>query len=226
MRLFLICFLICHSAKSIAQTPEKVLQQLLEPFLQSHQLYYENVMFYFEEGSKLPADSLRGIFHRNNGMEYMQLGDIEVLETGALTITVDHEEQIVAVRKITQTSSIDEIFDVGQLKSLVETRKMSVQFGQNKSNASMLILRDLTKPDEQMSIRYDPQTWVMREVIIKTTDPFVDPFASQVGNVTIVIRFESFTNVSKPFKYKTEQYVQKKGNAFVGSGKCKGYTVL
>ncbi len=226
MRIVLINFMLFTFTLVTAQTAEQDLSKVLEPLLKGKHIYYENIYYYYEEGEKTPSDTLVGIFHRNGVQEYIKMGNVEILETGKLTVMADHEDRLVSVRQSAQSVSLNKMFDAKQLQSLVETKQMHVKYATGKEKNTALLVTDPDKPKEKMTIVYDPKTWAVEELTIVSRDIFTEPFETDVRYVTIVVKYKHFTTMLRPFGHSIGQYVQKKGDRYITTGKCKGYSVL
>lgn len=226
MRIILLSVLFANLSLLAAQTAEQDLQKVLDPLIKAKHIYYENMYYYYEEGEKTPSDTLIGIFHRDGVQEYVKMGDVEILETGKLTVMADHEDHVVSVRQSPQSVSLDNLIDAQKVKSLVETKQMRVQYASGKGTNTTLLVTDPDRPKEKMTIGYDPQTWVIREITFFVKDPFAAPYETNVGYITIVVKYQHFTTVSRQFDHSLGQYVQKKGNHYMTTGKCKGYSIL
>jgi hypothetical protein len=210
-----------------AQTPEQDLSTLLEPLLHAKHIYYENTYYYYEEGASIPSDTFSAIFHRSGAREYVQLGNMEILETGNLTVVADHEERVVGIQKPVKSETINKLFDPRQLEVLVETRRVHLQYGAANDGNAVLLITDPDRPKEKMTIRYDPMARLIREVVLVVQDPYADPFGDEPpGQATIVARFARYTTAPQPFRHNLSEYIQKKGDRYIAVGKCKGYSVL
>jgi hypothetical protein len=209
-----------------AQTAEQDLQKVLEPLLNARDLYFENQYLYYDEGHKTPSDTLDGVFQRNGAQEYARMGQLEVLDTGALTVTADHEDKVVSAQNSAAGRSLNELVNAEQLKGLLETREAKLQYAPGRGGWKAVSLTDPESPDDKMIIYFDPVNWTIKEASVTTDDPFADPYNGKVGKVTITVRYLNYTTAPKTFPYKVEQYVRKVGKQYVATGKCKGYRVI
>lgn len=211
---------------SWSQTAEQELYKVLDQLINTRQLYFENQYLYYEKGSKMPSDTLDGVFQRNGSSQFIQMGQLEVLEMGPLVVSADHEDRVVAAQSAEGQGNLNELVDAEKLKGLLDTREAKVQYVVGKGDPKAIAIIDPERPDDSLIIVYDPTGWVIKEATITTDDPFADPYIENVEKVTIVVRYLNFTTAPRAFPYKIEQYVRKEGSRFVGSGKCKGYRVI
>ncbi len=208
-----------------AQTAEQDLQKVLNPLANAKQLYFENQYSFYDEGSKVPSDTLSGVFHRNGTQQYVRMGQLEVLEIGNFSVSADHEGRIVSTQNET-SGSLNELIDVEKLQGLLETREAKVEYVPGWGSLKAVSLIDPEKPDDKVIIQYDGVSWIIKEASITTDDPFANPYIEKVGKVTIVVRYLNYTTDPKSFPYKMEQYVRKEGKSYIAVGRCKGYRII
>ncbi len=227
MRLLAILFWLCWICiPLLAQTAEQDLQKVLEPLLNSKQLYFENRYFYYEEGEKTPSDTLEGVFHRNGAQQFVRMGQLEVFEAGTLVITADHEDRVVTAQNVTPNGPLNELLDAEKLKSLLESREAKVQYVSGEGALRAVAVIDPEKPDDKVVIQFDPLTWTIKKASVTTDDPFAGPLEEKVKKVTIVVQYLNYSTAPKIFPYKVEQYVKKEGKRYIAAGTCRGYRVI
>jgi hypothetical protein len=227
MRLPFVWLCLWHACTLLpAQTPELDLQKVLNPLINAKYLYFENQYLYFEAGNPVPVETEEGVFHRNGAQQFVRMGQTEVLKSGSLTVSVDHEDRMVSAQVETIPGSLNELIDADKIKGLIQSRTAKTMYVPGQGSWKAISIIDPDKPEDQLIVQYDPSGWIIKEVAITTKDPDANPWDAKIKNVTIVVRYLNYSTFPKFFPYKVESYVRKEKERYVATGKCKGYDVL
>ncbi len=207
-----------------AQEPIETLKSILTSFTQPGDLYYEMQLYYYEPGQVTPADSLRGLYHRRGQSEFLQLGPVEALLQSGLYVSADHEEQLLSVLRPGK-GKLHQPFDPAQLDALVNAGMLRVENAFAPPPLKALQVRD---PDDVYDYRivYDPLRNTVKAIDIK--GPGVDQSEGHENEIVhVTIEYTRFgPEKLRPFPYRTQQYLAKKGKTFTPAGKCKGYRLI
>ena len=223
---FISLGLCCLCAVLQAQTAPLDLQKILDPFTTAKYLYFENQYLYFEEGNPTPIQTEEGVFIRNGEKEYARMGALEVLKTERLMVAADHEDRLVSAQIKTTPVSMNDLIDTERIKELLQSRLGKIQYVFGKTPWSAISLTDPERPQETIVVHYDPAGWIIKEISITAKDPDTNPWDKMVKYATVVIRYSHYSTFPRPFPYKTDDYIKKKGKQFKATGKCKGYHVM
>lgn len=224
----LIFLLLWHSIVGCivhAQTATEDAQRVLGPLVSASHLYYENRYLYFEEGIKIPTDTLNGIFQRDGDRKYMRMGNLEVLALDDMVVTADHEDKVVSAQPVKPVQSLDNLIDAKKLQGLITKREITAQYATGRGGWKAVSLIDPERRDDKMIIYYDPSTWIIQEARITMNDPYASDLGKP-GKVTIQVEYLKYSTAQKAFSHKLENYVRKSGKNYVATGKCRGYRII
>lgn len=210
----------------IAQSAEEKAKKILSVFETKENLYLAANISLYQTGDKTPRDTLSFVFQRSKKQEYFRLGDLEFLNVGSKVLVADHDEKMVSVAEQRTPASMDNFFNPSEVAALVKADKTIITEEPTGDEMGGLKVSSGDSPLQWVFIKYDKNTYRLREIQVTGPDPVPDDPEKDPPIITLIAYYHTIESRPKPFSYALSNYVVQKNGHYIGTGKCRGYEVL
>ena len=210
----------------VGQSAEEKAKKVLSVFENKDHLFLAAKILLYEKGDKTPRDTLSFVFQRSKKQEYFRLGDLELLNVGNKVLVADHDEKIVSVAEQRAPASMDNFFNPAEVAALVKSDKTIISEEPTGDEMGGLKISSGDAPLQWVFIKYDKNTYRLREIQVTGPDPVPDDPEKDPPIITLIAYYHTIETISRPFSYALSNYVVQKNGRYIGAGKCRGYEVL